>query len=123
MKELGVTVGFTYGSNPAAISTWDAPYLFGCHCDTIPYTSRGQLLQYHGYDCSLLPCPSGDDVRTTGQVNEIQTVDCTADGGTFTLSFRGQTTITLDWDATESVVQAALQELYTIGNTLSISSI
>lgn len=48
--------------------------------------------------------------------NEVQTVDAgTATGGTFTLSFKGATTTPIAFDATGTVVQAALEALSTIG--------
>lgn len=51
----------------------------------------------------------------TAGVNEVQTVTVTADGGTFTLTFDGQTTSALDFDATGAEVEAALKALSNIG--------
>ncbi|CAN0214803.1 unnamed protein product, partial [Ectocarpus fasciculatus] len=45
---------------------WDSDKLHTCVCDT----------GYHGFDCALRSCPTGDDPLTTGQVNEIQLVVC-----------------------------------------------
>lgn len=50
-------------------------------------------------------------------VNEIQTVTITGSptGGTFTLTFNGQTTATIAWNAAASAVQTALAALSTVG--------
>ncbi len=56
--------------------------------------------------------------RTLGSgANEIQDIEIDDDvsGGTFTLTFGGQTTGTIAYDAAASVVQASLQALSTIG--------
>ena len=52
---------------------------------------------------------------TGDSTDEVQTVTIDATGGTFTLTFDGQTTDDLDWDATAAEVQAALEALSTIG--------
>jgi hypothetical protein len=46
--------------------------------------------------------------------NEIQTVDVDATGGNFTLTFQGQTTANIAWNATAAAVQAALEALSNI---------
>jgi hypothetical protein len=53
----------------------------------------------------------------TGSTNEVQavTITGTPTGGTFTLSYNGQTTTALAGSATASVVQAALEALPSIG--------
>lgn len=50
----------------AVWQVWDSDKLHTCVCDT----------GYHGFDCALRKCPTGDDPLTTGQVNEIQLVVC-----------------------------------------------
>jgi hypothetical protein len=54
---------------------------------------------------------------STAGTNEVQTVSLTGvpTGGTFTLSFGGQTTAPIAFDAIAATVQAALQALSTIG--------
>lgn len=56
-------------------------------------------------------------VLKTGNTNEIQTVTITGSptGGTFTLSFKGQTTAGIAFNATAAAVQSALEALSTIG--------
>ncbi|MDT8299987.1 MAG: flagellar hook-basal body complex protein [Sedimentisphaerales bacterium] len=51
----------------------------------------------------------------TAAVDEVQTISSTATGGTFTLSFGGQTTGALTWDDTAADIQTALEALSTIG--------
>ena len=96
-------------------SRWDAYRIFGCKCDT----------GYEGIDCSLRKCPSGDDpmtgsgastVTNPNQFNEIQRITCNAAGGSFTLSFREQTTRAIPYDASSLILQTFLESLSTIGN-------
>lgn len=61
---------------------WEADMMYGCVCDET----------YSGYDCSIRSCQSGDDPLSIGQLNEVQHLECQADGGTFTLSYNGETT-------------------------------
>ena len=46
---------------------WDATMLFGCVCEA----------PYAGFDCSYRTCATGDIPTTTGQVNEVQLIQCT----------------------------------------------
>lgn len=48
-------------------------------------------------------------------ISEVQTVTMTATGGTFTISFRGETTGSLAYNASAATVQAALEALSSIG--------
>ena len=57
---------FTYNDR------WDASMIYGCSCDS----------RFHGYDCSLQRCPTGDDPKTPNQFNEIQRCVCKAGGVT-----------------------------------------
>jgi hypothetical protein len=54
------------------------------------------------------------DLRDPG-VNEVQTVVHTATGGTFTITFEGQTTAAIPWNATAAQVVAALEALSNVG--------
>ena len=53
----------------------------------------------------------------TPAVDEVQTISITGspDGGTFTLTFNGETTSTLDFDASAAEIQSALEALSTVG--------
>lgn len=93
---------------------WDANKIYGCNCDP----------RYFGVDCSLRYCPSGDDPLTgTQQIstlnplqfNEIQRVFCKADDGTFTLTFRGDTTERIPFNAKTFDLQTYIEALPTIG--------
>jgi hypothetical protein len=85
---------------------WDADRIYGCVCD----------LGYEGPDCSLRQCPFGDDPITSGQVDEIQAVSCLCNActGTFTLSFRGETTRAISPSETAAALKQALEDLTTI---------
>ena len=84
---------------------WEADHLFGCLCDE----------GYSGYDCSVRTCPKGDDPLTSGQVNEVQLLECHADGGTFTLSYKRETTINIPVDANAAAVTKAINALPSLG--------
>jgi hypothetical protein len=111
----GDAAGFTYGEEPNNPFTWDADRVRGCSCD--PF--------WTGADCSERTCPLGDDPNTHDDVAEVQLLNCTATGGTFTLSFRSEvdmgsgrrvpaTTTPLPHNATASMVTKALEALSTI---------
>jgi len=51
----------------------------------------------------------------TAGINEVQEITVDATGGTFTLSFGGQTTSALDWNAAPATIENALRALSTIG--------
>ena len=112
----GDLLGVTYGNVANKASTWDFDKLRGCHCDSGYYMGPyiGDISDFQSYDCSSLSCPYGDDPVVTGKVDETQTVACRADGGTFTLTFRQQTTSAIAYDATAATVQTALQALSTV---------
>lgn len=58
-------------------------------------------------------CPRGDDPSTFDDVIERQLVQCLATTGTFTLTFRDQTTPTIPFNADEPTVKSALESLST----------
>jgi hypothetical protein len=93
---------------------WDAYKIYGCNCDQ----------HYHGTDCSLRFCPKGDDPLTGTneissknplQFNEIQRITCKADGGTFTLKFRGKTTLRIPFNAKGPDLQHYIESIPSIG--------
>ncbi|CAM9627271.1 unnamed protein product [Chrysoparadoxa australica] len=119
---------------PAA--AWDFDMVQGCLCDTPdPYdthkgkkgyyhsmigevsgkvTSNDQLSGWEGHMCSLRTCPTGDNPDTTGHVNEVQTFTCPLTSGTFTVTFRQETTAAIAFDAATTAVKSALEALSTI---------
>ena len=67
---------------------------------------------WRGHDCSLRRCPTGDDPLTnTSTLDEIQLIDCKADGGTFKIKYRDQITDALSYAATASDIEAALKTI------------
>jgi len=102
----GVQQDYTYGATPHDPATWDHDKVYGCLCDE----------GYTGYDCSLKTCPYGDDPITEDEANEVQTLTCTdADSdGTFTLTFRGQTTDSISYAAAAEDVEEYLEALSTV---------
>lgn len=80
---------------------WDARKIYGCRCDQY----------YAGHDCSVRVCPVGDDPMTSGQLNEIQLLKCTATTGTFTLQFGLATSEPIAWDASAQTVVNTLRPL------------
>jgi len=119
LDAYGSPGGFTYGSDPTSELIWDANAFQGCYCDRFGYLqdNSDKVADYTGYDCSQRMCPHGDDPTTRNTTRfEVQELECYAEGGTYTLSFRGSTTEALAWNTTISDVQAALQRLPTIGD-------
>lgn len=80
---------------------WDDDRIFKCECDA----------GYDSFDCSRRTCPLGDDPETTDQVNEIQSLQCPP----FQLSFRGETTQSIEANATTFHIQTQLEALSTVG--------
>lgn len=108
-KVNGVVAGYTYGTDPNNAQTWDAIKIKSCVCDN----------GYTGYDCSLRECPRGDDPSTFNSVAEMQVLKCTATGGTFTLTFREETSVDIPYNSDQTSLQSALEALDEIG-TVSI---
>jgi len=110
----GTALGYTYGSTPNKASTWDHDMLYGCLCD-VGWHNEPDRMNFTTHICSQRPCPTGDDPKTTGQFTEVQTATCTASSGTFTVTFRGQTTAAIAFDADTVEVMDALQAISSIG--------
>lgn len=107
-KDPGEGTVYTYEN------IWDAHKMYGCNCDE----------DYDGYDCALRRCPVGDDPMTGNgadttenpvQYNEQQQITCKAGAGTFTLTFRGKTTVEIDYNADVTALTTALEDLPTLG--------
>ena len=65
------------------------------------------------------PTSSSDDAYAGGSNDEIQNIACEADSGTFTITFEGQTTKNIAFDASAADIEYALEEL-TILNDVSV---
>lgn len=85
---------------------WDADQVQGCVCDA----------GFSGYDCSRSECPRGDDPLTGGQRNEKLVVACQAEGGYWFLSFRGETSRPIPYDAGHGTVERILEAMGTVGD-------
>jgi hypothetical protein len=93
----GVATPTTYGAVRGVVATWDADKIMGCQCDGKPYLEGGG--DSNSTSCVARDCPRGDDPNTGyGQRVEIQSVFCSATAGSFTLTFRGQTTRDIPFD-------------------------
>lgn len=59
-------------------------------------------------------CPRGDDPSSYDDVVEVQLVQCLATAGSFTLTFRDQTTAAIAVSANEATVKSRLEALSTL---------
>eukprot|EP00941_MAST-03F_sp_MAST-3F-sp1_P005454 g5454.t1 len=88
---------------------WDGDMIYGCLCDE----------SWTGYDCSERMCPTGDDVMTTGQTNEVQLLSCDYESVEskkthFYLGFRNSWSPPIYWNDTADIVQAKIEAMTTI---------
>ena len=102
---------YTYGLDPNNDHTWDHDKIQICHCDA----------GYSGYDCSREDCPKGDNPDTYSDVDEIQLLQCTASSGSFTLTFRQQTTLAIAVGASAADVKSALGALSSVSSSVQVS--
>nr|AIG56314.1 secreted protein [Achlya hypogyna] len=95
-------------------SLWDADKIFGCQCGA----------GYTGYDCSQRTCPVGDDPMTTGQLAEVQMLNCLCNGctGYFALYYKGSLSANIQPSATPADLAAALNALPSINGVTVTSS-
>ena len=114
-----------YGSDPFSAATWDAEMVHGCHCDGYPEWNStglgaggGDRGRWRGPDCSRRVCPTGlVPLAPGGMAREVQALACSgAVGGTFTLTFRGQGTAPINFDAAAWEVAGALAALGSVGS-------
>lgn len=105
-NDNGDETHFVYGSEYNNFFTWDFDRVHGCLCDT----------GFSGYDCSLVDCPRGDDPGSYEDHTEVQLLQCVANGGNFTLSFRQSVTPPLSFNTTAGELRSALTALPTIDN-------
>jgi hypothetical protein len=102
----GDATEIVYGSDYNDFMTWDYDRIHGCKCDE----------GFDGYDCSLKLCPMGDDAGTYEDHVEVQLLQCLANNGNFTLSFRQAKTELLYPNTSAIELKAALVKLKTIDN-------
>ena len=104
------------------VTPWDAYKIQGCNCN----------VDWFGPACDQRKCPFGDDPMTGNgantvtnpiQYNEQQKLICKAGGGSFTVSFRGETTVPIAFNAKLSTFQAAFESLKTVGSGNTIMTL
>jgi hypothetical protein len=130
--------GFTYNN------AWDHDSIYGCSCyrsptvdnvftdlnfnpmmGNVPDTADQTTMFYRGpwanaatdfagYLCSKARCPRGDNPETRNQYNEVQSMVCTANQGTFTLEFRQNISQAIHWNTSAADLEMYLQLLHTI---------
>lgn len=114
MKYNALNKDAGYGPIYVYENVWDFNKIYGCKCDE----------GYFGVSCEKKSCPTGDDPLTGTlnldstnvlQENDQQELYCIADSGTFTLSFKGETTLPIPFDAKIDDFQSALESLNNIG--------
>jgi hypothetical protein len=98
--DYGIYVNTT---NP--YTDWDADRISGCVCNP----------GYEGVSCAQQSCPKGDNPSTPG-VDTIQLIDCTCTNcmGGIKLSFKGQISSLIPYDATAELIKYRLEELSTL---------
>lgn len=82
---------------------------------SFPRGHGGHVPAFAGYDCSLRNCSAGDDPNTAG-VTEQQALTCNGTSGSFTITFRQQTTASVAFDDTLAELEWYLEELTSVGN-------
>jgi hypothetical protein len=143
-NEEGNFVAQEYGSNTWDPNTWDADIVQGCYGETYGYYPDGNFPLHNVSSAThfepggvqegdaVLECPFGLDLReneyylkntslyynTIWEYNhqlEVQQLNCTANSGAFTLSFRNHTTISIAYSATPATLAAAITALPSVG--------
>ena len=75
------TLEHRYGSDPNAVSTWDANRITACVCDSYDFSfepgNRGDVPDWIGHDCSLRTCPHGNPPWNRDASHEEKRVTCT----------------------------------------------
>ena len=97
-KVTGNLLGISYTDSP---SSWDHDRIYGCRCHRNVYRGpkAGNVVNAYSYACTRMSCPHGDIPETLYQQDEVQEIYCRATGGSFTLSFRGETTRPIAYNA------------------------
>lgn len=114
---VSINPGLTY-SEPDAIELIKGDGSTCVFYQPAPTVQSGTIEEFRVCtpDPNILEFLAGGETITTGGTNEVQTVTITGTptGGTFTLTFNGQTTGTIVYNAASSVVSTALLALSNI---------
>lgn len=92
---------------------WDADKVQGCLCDA----------GWEGYDCSFRSCPKGRDPFSPDKdyvVDEIFTLQCQANNGSFALGVLGQVTAPIPHDADPEYVRRVVSELDSVKGNVRV---
>jgi hypothetical protein len=100
LREVSFYQDYVTYHNSTDYDDWDADMIHGCVCDP----------GYEGLACEKISCPKGDDPMTHG-VDEVQLIDCRCTNctGGLKLTFKGKTTPTIPYDASNSLVKYHLK--------------
>ncbi len=105
LREAAVRQDFIHFFGSTPYSGWDQDMLQSCACEN----------GWEGPACDLQSCPKGDDPDTAG-VYEMQLLECkctTCQGGIY-LTFQGDTTLAIPYDASDDIIAYQLNKLSTI---------
>ena len=75
------------------------------------------------HDVAMLLSHDDPDMDTKVGMNEQQTIWCNDTSGSFRLSFKGETTQWIDWDASAATVESAINLLHTVKNRTGAVSV
>jgi len=105
---------------------WDADMVHGCACTPSAGLWRTEIgdasfrgpfaytfTEFTGYSCGHSSCPTGDNPFTDG-LNEVQTMNCTATRGSFTVTFRGAPPVEVPFASTPEKFELILESLPTL---------
>ena len=91
--------------------------LTGTNTYTAPSASQSLVLNFSGTTGGYALAYNG----SSGAYGQIVNLDGPPTGGTFTLTIDGQTTVSIAYNASAATVQAALQSVVPLGNTVTVT--
>jgi hypothetical protein len=105
LRDVGRKQDYVNYFNSTEYYGWDADMIYGCDC----------FDGYEGKACERRSCPRGDDPDTTG-VSESQLIDCTCTtcNGGLTITYKGEISRPIPFDASEEVIRRRIMEMTSI---------
>ncbi len=109
LRQASLYQDFVQNLGSDEYTDWDADRIYGCVCEP----------GFEGPNCARTSCPKGDDPNTESKP-EIQLLDCrcTTCSGGLVLSYQGQVTPLIPFDAADGLVQYRLRQLPGLGNVV-----
>ncbi len=107
LRDVNLHQDYVRFEESVSYTEWDADLIHGCVCDP----------GWEGVACEKRSCPRGDDPVTTeadnGPLDDIQLLDCACSSctGGLHLTFQGQQTQFIPYDATEKYIEFRLKVL------------